>query len=213
MKKLILAMLMVLVLIVPVFAAGDTIQNAEKKANGTDTLIASAHAQAAEGKNISAIRADIIAKRQELKSEIKETKAAQKTIRENQNEIRVAVHALLAVENRTGGIGKNVSAIAREFSNDVDKSEKAELKIQNRGRMVKRFFGGDSNSANAISQVVARDEERIAKLKALEAKCTECNADTITLINEQITAIEAQNTRLQALATTEKETKGLFKRK
>ncbi|MCK9307901.1 MAG: hypothetical protein M0P17_10290, partial [Methanoculleus sp.] len=35
----------------------------------------------------------------------------------DRNRVRLAVHALLAAENRTGGIGQNVSAIAREVNN------------------------------------------------------------------------------------------------
>ncbi|MFY1644910.1 hypothetical protein ACK11Z_14360, partial [Methanoculleus bourgensis] len=37
----------------------------------------------------------------------------------DQNQVRLAVHTLLAAENRTGGIGRNISVIAREFNNSV----------------------------------------------------------------------------------------------
>ena len=53
-------------------------------------------------------------RQQELDQELQSVPPAVQNVYRNQNTVRVAVHTLLGLENSTDGIGRNISAIARE---------------------------------------------------------------------------------------------------
>lgn len=127
----------------------------------------------------------------------------------NQNAVRLAVHTLLAMEDLEGGIGKNVSAIAREFDNSVNKTAKAEEKIQKRSKIRTAFFGGDAASADEIDSEVSNNQARIQLLKQYKEQCP-CSAEVKAKMQEQIQQMEQENTRLQTLAAAEKAKKGIF---
>ncbi|MFH0869198.1 MAG: hypothetical protein V1839_03150 [archaeon] len=128
----------------------------------------------------------------------------------NQNQVRLAVHTLLAMENRSGGIGKNISAIARELDNSKNITDDAEKKIQERSRIRKALFGGDFDAAAIIEREVAKNNAKIALLNGLISKCTDCTAEETAFLQDKITKLEQENTRLQTLAASEKKLKGLF---
>ena len=141
-------------------------------------------------------------------------KADEKSRRDSkENEIAIAVHTLLTLENRTGGIGKNISAIAREFDNSGKDIADAEAKIKSKGVIKKVLFGGDKDAADKIQKEIAKNTVRIEKLKQLKAQCTDCNADIIAFLDEKIADLEKENARLQQVVTTENKYKGWFKKK
>lgn len=125
---------------------------------------------------------------------------------ENQNEVRAAVHAFLAMENMTG-IGKNVSAIAKEFDNSIMSTIRAEERINNRSRIKRFFAGGDEEAAKEIEAETEMNKERIEEIKKLKEQASE---DEKEVMNEQITEMEKEQTRLKELAQKEKKSKGLF---
>jgi len=149
-------------------------------------------------------------KSNETKTERQLALAARFGESENANPVRIAVHTLLAMENRTGGIGKNISAIAKDFDNSKDVTNDAEKKIAARSGIRKFFFGGDVADADKIEKEIVKNNARIAKLNSLLEQCTDCTDADKATIQEKITAIEQENTRLQTLATAEKKHKGLF---
>ncbi|MHA1873337.1 MAG: hypothetical protein ACTSVB_04415 [Candidatus Heimdallarchaeaceae archaeon] len=165
--------------------------------------------QQTKAKNKDELKQMIQEKKDELKEELKQFKAQQKEIHQNQNQVRVAVHALLAMENLTGGIGQNVSAIAKEFNNSIQATLRAEEKIQKRNALVKIFIGGDEDAANEIEQEVTQNQERIQKLTQLMEQC-ECDEEVKAILQEQIQNMEQEQTRLQQLAQNEKQNKGIF---
>ena len=59
----------------------------------------------------------------------------------NENEVRIAVTTLLDVEDLSGGIGRNVSAIARDFNNSASSMRKLEERIQTRSRLCGCYSG------------------------------------------------------------------------
>ena len=127
----------------------------------------------------------------------------------NQNQVREAVHALLAMENRTGGIGQQVSAIARNFNNGLNKTLQAEEKIQNRGGLRRLFAGGDEGAAEEIEEQVMENEGMIEDLEDVVANC-DCGEEVKVQMKEQIQIMLQENERLQQLAQEEKKSKGLF---
>lgn len=128
---------------------------------------------------------------------------------QNRNRVRLAVHALLAAENRTGGIGQNVSAIAREVNNSVEKTFEAEEQIRARHGFMRFLFGGDENAARLIEGEAQRNRDRAAELRRSIENCT-CDAETKTMLREQVRTIEQEQDRLTALAEEEMRHRGLF---
>jgi len=150
-------------------------------------------------------------KKEEFKKELNENgnKLKQKVFK-NQNRVREAVHALLAMEGLSGGIGKNISVIAKEFNNSVEKTIKAEEKIQKRNVLARFFAGGDNEAAEELELELNQNKERIKELKQLREQC-DCQDEEIKeMMQEQIQEMEQEHTRLKELAAKEKKSKGLL---
>lgn len=135
--------------------------------------------------------------------------AENETPRQDQNQVRLAVHTLLAAENRTGGIGRNISVIAREFNNSVKKTLEAEEQIRGRHGFVRFLFGGDEDAARLIAEEAQRNRERVTELGQSIENCT-CDNETKTMLREQVRTIEQEQDRLRALAEEELQHRGLF---
>ncbi len=127
----------------------------------------------------------------------------------DRDRVRLAVHALLAAENRTGGIGQNVSAIAREVNNSVQKTFAAEEQIRARHGFMRFLFGGDTEAARLIEEEAQQNRERATELRRLIENCT-CDEETRTMLWEQVRTIEQEQNRLATLATEEMQVRGLF---
>ena len=149
-------------------------------------------------------------KRQEMKDELDEMKEGRKEVRQNQNEVMLAVHSFLALRDLAGGIGEQVSEIAREFNNSVQATILAEEKINSRNKFVKFFMGGDEDAADEIEQEVNINRDRIRNLNQLMKGC-ECDDEIRDIIQEQIRNVEQEQNRLDELAIGEKAKKGLFR--
>jgi hypothetical protein len=127
----------------------------------------------------------------------------------NVNEVRLAVHTLLAMENITGGIGPYVSAIARDFNNSVEPIERLEERIQTRDTMSRLLFGGDAGAAAEIANLTVQNRVRIQEMQHLMANAT-LDTETIAIIKEQLSVMEREQTRLQELALKEQQDNGIF---
>ncbi|MDK2989198.1 MAG: hypothetical protein PWR16_727 [Methanoculleus sp.] len=127
----------------------------------------------------------------------------------DRDRVRLAVHALLGAENRTGGIGENVSAIAREINNSVRKTFEAEEQIRTRHGFMRFLFGGDAQAARLIEEEAQRNQERATELRRLIENCT-CDDETRTMLREQVRTIEQEQNRLRTLANEEMQVRGLF---
>jgi gas vesicle protein len=177
--------------------------------------------------NISDIKSGIEDKREELArniSELRDSKRQQledlnkslqnetperRNLVKNQNEVRIAVHTLLSMENRTGGIGQNVSAIAREFNNSVNISENLEEKIRERSGIMRVFIGGDRDAAGQLANITTQNQARIQKIQQLINTAT-LDPDVRVFLEEQLQAMQSEETRLEQLATREQQDRGLF---
>lgn len=150
-------------------------------------------------------------RQQEMNQEIQSLGAGtvNAQVYQNQNKVRLAVHAMFAMENLTGGIGQNVSKIANEFNNSVNKTIQAEEKIRSRDMFTRFFFGGDEVAAGELERELAQNQVRIAELNRLREQC-ECVEEVKNILQEQIQNLEQEQNRLQQLAQEEKSNKGLF---
>ena len=128
---------------------------------------------------------------------------------EHANEVRLAVHSLLASKDLLGGIGQQVSEIAKEVDHSVASTTNAEAKLQSRGFFTRFLFGGDNVAADVISQEVAQNQQRIDILIKLLGEAN-VPADIQATLNAQITALQDAQARLQDLAQREQKAWGLF---
>ena len=148
-------------------------------------------------------------RKQELDQEEASTTPDLQDVMKNANQVRLAVHALLASKDLLGGIGQQVSQVATQMNQSLATTTNAEAQIQSRGFWARLFFGGDSSAADTISQQVAQDEQNIAKLTDLINQAS-TTADVKATLSAQITAMQDQITRLQNLANGQKSLWGLF---
>mgnify|MGYP001613974684 CR=1 FL=1 len=106
-------------------------------------------------------------RKHELEDEEASTTPKFKNAMKNANEVRLAVHALLASRDLLGGIGEQVSEIAKHMNDSVATTTSAEAQIESRGFFAKIFFGGDKRAAKVIVKEAKRNQESIAKLTEL----------------------------------------------
>lgn len=138
----------------------------------------------------------------------KENLAEQKTFK-NQNGMKIAVHALLEARNYTGGIGEQVSQIAKEFDNSINKTIENEKKIDDRGNFTKALIGGNYRAAREIQNAVSANEARILILQNLIAG-SDTSEDVKAVLNEQIQTLSEENARLNDVAGKEMGRTGLL---
>lgn len=200
----------------------DKLTGTDKAANqsgGSATAQANRNISAGQGNGVSTNLTSALQNQQEIKAQIKliQKEAANQSglssdnRLKNQNTVRVAVKTLLAAGNISGGIGDQISVIAREFNNSVKVQYTAEETIQNRNSLARFFFGGDSEAAEEIQQQIEQNRIRLANLNDLMNMCGEdCDEELKAMIQEQIQLLEQEQNRLQELSQAELEDKGLL---
>lgn len=148
-------------------------------------------------------------RQQEMEQEMQGMGSGEQNAYQNQNQARLAVHAMLAMEDMVGNMGSTVSTVARQFNNSIQVTLKAEEKIQSRSGIVRFFAGGDNNAAEEINQQVIQNRNRIQELEQNMENC-DCDEQVRVMLQEHIQSMEQEQNRLQQLAQSEKENKGLF---
>lgn len=160
-------------------------------------------------KSMQELRECVQVRKEELKEEADELKGRIREVRQNQNEVRLAVHSLLAMEDLAGGIGKQVSEIAKEFNNSVRETIQAEEKIQKRSGFVKFFIGGDQEAAGILERETNMNQLRLEQLRQLRDNC-DCSDELKAMIQEQIQNMEQEQNRLEEVAKGEQSRRGIF---
>ena len=232
MKKILAIIIIAALFIsVPVSAASDNGQgqgNSDAKgideelkgnqAGDSETAQANKNESAGKGNAVSTSLTTANQNQQEIKAQIKLILKENANISgltsenklQNQNIVRSAVQTLLAAGNISGGIGEQISAIAKEFNNSVMAQYNAEEKIQNRNAISRFFFGGDADAAEEIQQQIEANRVRLENLNTLMNQCEDCDGELKTMIQEQIQLLEQEQNRLQELAQAETDDKGLL---
>ncbi len=158
---------------------------------------------------IQGIKNRVQEKIKQINNSLEMVNKIQQKVAQNQNQVRLAVHTLLALENHTGGIGKNISSIARGFNNSLQATIKAEERIQSRSRITRFLIGGNEDAANELEEKINQNMNRVQELKEIKNNC-DCSEEVLNLIQEQIQNMEQEQNRLQELAQQEKQRKGIF---
>ena len=179
-------------------------------ANQGEELQNAAQEGAGQGAQIrEQVQARVEERKQELEAELAGKSEKEQNVLRNQNAVRLAVHALLEMKDGIGGIGQNVSAIARDFNNSIQSTIRAETRVEERSGFTRFFAGGDEAAAEEIEKEVAANRARIAELAQLRETCP-CDETTRALFQEQITTMAQEQERLGELVAKEKKSKGLL---
>lgn len=159
----------------------------------------------------SSLKRSIEDREDKLKAEASSTKNRDKQdALEDHDGMRLAVHALLSSRNLLGGIGQEVSVLAKDLNSSVTSTLSAEVKMQSRGWMKKILFGGDKENSASILGRVNQNKKIIQKLNALIAGCATCSADLKVMLQARLKLAEDEQVRLEAIAKNEIEARGFF---
>ncbi|MDO9549879.1 MAG: hypothetical protein Q7J03_02800 [Methanoregula sp.] len=163
----------------------------------------------APGQNITVIHATIRQNRNLMNATLQNANPVRAGWSTNANEVRLAVHTLLAMEDINGGIGPQVSLIARDFNNSAQNTWQLEERIQNRDAISRFFFGGDQVSAAELANLTTQNQNRIRQMEQL-MNSEQMDAETRAMLEEQIQILQQENTRLGQVASTEQQNRGLL---
>jgi hypothetical protein len=118
------------------------------------------------------------------------------------------VKSLLKVADREGGIGEQVRVIARSQNDSASTSEKAVLKVENRGKLRTFFFGSDYKSLGELRKEMVKTQNDIAKLKELLSKAT--NDSDKAELSAQIKVLEDFQVKIDAFVQARENQFSLF---
>lgn len=155
------------------------------------------------------VRAVIAAQQQVHAQELENMSASEQKVYRNQNAVRLAVHTLLSLGEEDGGIGGNVSAIASELNSSVQATIRAEERIHARRGLIRFFAGGDEVAAADLLEEVRANGARIRALNRCIGEC-DCDEETKAMLTQQVSNMEQELARLQALAQNETANKGVL---
>lgn len=159
--------------------------------------------------SLADLKLRIETRKQELEDEVASTTSKKRDVLENANPVRIAVHTLLASRALLGGIGEQVSEVARQMNGSLATTTNIELKLKARGFLTRFLFGGDKDAAERLQEQLDRNQDRIDALKSLLAQAN-VSVELKTTLEAQLAVLEAAHIRLEALADKEDGAWGLF---
>ncbi|OPY37136.1 MAG: hypothetical protein A4E35_01600 [Methanoregula sp. PtaU1.Bin051] len=160
-------------------------------------------------RNTSVIRERILQERNVLNATLRNATPVRAGWVANDNEVRLAVHTLLAMEDITGGIGPQVSEIARDFNNSALQTWQLEEQIRSRDAFSRFFFGGDRVSAAELTHLTTENQNRIRQIEQL-MNTAGLDTETRAMLEEQLRIMQEENARLGQVASAEQQSRGLF---
>ncbi len=147
---------------------------------------------------------------QQLEQEAASTTLVERPAIQNANQVRLAVHALLAAQDLLGpSIGGQVAQLAAQVDASAQVTANAQVQAQARGFWTMLFFGGDARAAATIEQEVNQNQARIEQMTRLLSQASSTPGVQATL-QAQLTAMQQEQERLQQFAQSEKNRLGIF---
>jgi hypothetical protein len=160
-------------------------------------------------RNISEVREDHNKSHESLNATLRNISPGERDRIKNENEVQIAVTTLLEMEDLSGGIGRNVSAIARDFNNSASSTRKLEDRIQARNSIIRLLFGGERDAARELANLTARNKASIVELQQLMNSAT-LDAEVRSMMEDQVRIMQKEQDRLEQLAIREQEDRGFF---
>ena len=128
---------------------------------------------------------------------------------QEENRVRLAVHALKAAEPLAGSRGEEMGGLANQFNSSLQVTTRAEERIRNQNSVMRFLFGGNEDAAQEILREVEQNRNRIEETNRLIQEC-DCDPQTKAILQEQVRNIEQEQNRLKQLAQQEQENRGLL---
>lgn len=135
---------------------------------------------------------------------------AERNVYQNQNQARIAVFGLQAMEGMMPGIGPQVSAYTKVMNQSVNQTLQLERKIQARSWVRTFFMGGDREAAAQLQQQVQINNTYINKIRQLSNECANCTVEVKAMLQSQLREMEMEQIRLQNLAEKGQNRRGLL---
>jgi len=182
--------------------------------NGTREIVA--HRQGGpvmyDGEEPDIERERIRAQVQTIKTEMEQTRMmaqAGEGMLMKQAHVRTVTQSLHKMVGIVGG--KNLTEVANHFNESVKKMAQAEEKLQKRSGFARFFAGGDRKVAEEIDEQLGENIHKLQKLRNVEHfECADCDPEVKAMLNEQIQALDQEQTRLRTIAEEERDSKGLL---
>lgn len=140
--------------------------------------------------------------------ETDESKGRSETARQHMSTVAQAVEELLTTQGAKGGIGQQISEVARQQQQAQQDIGGQLDKLEARRGWMKTLFGPDYKAIKNLEQQMEQNQLRIRQLEQLQAKVT--NEAEQTQIQEVIQALIEQNTALQEQVQAEEQAGSLL---
>ena len=186
--------------------AGFQAEMRANEAGGSGSVIGST----SPARDAEQLRQMLEERRREIAAAIASSSPSDKAMFEHASAVSIAAHALVAARDMLGGnVGQQISQIAQSVNDSLATTTVAEAKIDSRGFFTKLFFGGDRDSAAIIAQQAAENQARIQQIESLLSSAS-TTADVKSALTDQVQAMKAEESRLQALAQGQSKMWGIF---
>jgi hypothetical protein len=128
---------------------------------------------------------------------------------QHMSEVAKKVQELLTTVGAKGGIGQQVSEVAKEQNDEQQATRDSIDKIDSRSGLLKALIGPNFKELGNIRAQIARTDDRIQKLNQLKDQFAG-DAATQKLIGDTVTALQTQLASLENKVQTEESSPSLF---
>jgi len=142
------------------------------------------------------------------KDKLKSVNPRSENARQRMSVVAQTVEELLTTQGAKGGIGQQVSEVAKEQQQTQQEIEGELNKLEARQGWVKKLFGPDYKAIKNLNQQVEKNRLRIRQLGQLQTQVA--NQADQTQIQEAVQALVEQNTALQEQTQAEEQVRSLF---
>lgn len=144
----------------------------------------------------------------QAKGQLKSISPRSETARQHMSVVAQTVEELLTTQGAKGGIGQQVSEVARAQQQAQQEIEGELDKLEVRQGLMKKLFGPDYKAIKNLSQQIERNRLRIRQLEQLQTQVT--NQADQTQIQEAVQTLVEQNTALEEQIQAEEQIGSLF---
>jgi len=144
----------------------------------------------------------------QAKGQPKSVSPRSETAREHMSVVAQTVEELLTTQGAKGGLGQQVSVVAREQQQAQQEIEGELDKLEARRGWTKKLFGPDYKAIKNLNQQIERNRLRIRQLEQLQTQVA--NQADQTQIQEAVQALIEQNTAFEEQVQAEEQVGSLF---
>jgi hypothetical protein len=145
-----------------------------------------------------------------LREESKSYDGEAQKVFQNQEQMRIAVQAVLASSEAMGDQGYQAVQLGGAMQAKVQEALDVETKLKERSSVGKFFFGTNEEDAQQALAVAEEMQQQIRNMEQLVMTCESCDGDTKVVLQEQIQVMQQEQNRLEDLAQNESGKQGLF---